>query len=172
MPSSRHFLCLAVLLLSISSAIAGAPALEGSCQDRDGRRVLTLYNTARQYFAQAELARASERSAAAQRGLSQFVIYVNPSLYFLGRQTQQWLFYRQCAHIVQGHPIARSGVRALNIRDEEQADCWAARRMGTSPRTLYSIERDMERLLREKNRWSRVLPGPQRRIALSSCMKK
>ena len=167
----RRYLCFVIVLLSTSSAIAGAPALNETCRDRSGLRVVTVYETTRQYFAQALPMRRSEQAAARQRGLSPSAIYVNPSLYFLGRQTQQWLFFRQCVHIQQGHRIVQDGVRALNMRDEEQADCLAARMMGATSRTLYSIERDMERALREKDGWNRVLPGPKRRIALSSCMK-
>ena len=170
MQLSRYF-GLVLLVLSASSAIAGAPALNESCRDRGGQRVVTVYDATRQYFAQALPMRRSEQAAAMQRGLSPFVIYVNPSLYFLGRQTQQWLFFRQCVHIQQGHRIVQDGVRALNMRDEEQTDCLAARMMSASSRTLYSIERDMERVLREKDGWNRVLPGPKRRIALSSCVK-
>jgi hypothetical protein len=167
----RRYLCLVILLLSASSAIAGAPALNEKCQDRSGLRVVTVYDTTRQYFAQALPMRRSEQAAARQRGLSPFVIYVNPSLYFLGRQTQQWLFLRQCIHIQEGHRIIQDGMRGLNMRDEVQVDCAAARALRTSSRTLYSIERDLQRALRE-GRWPNVLPGPQRRVSLSACTTK
>ena len=114
-------------------------------------------------------------SRAVPRKLLFSSIVVNPERYYLGRWTQQWLYLRQCAHVNEGHPIATEGLRGLRIRDEEEADCWAARHLmqGTkklSTRTLYSIERDMERVVKE-DRWDEVLPGPQRRISLSSCLK-
>lgn len=165
----RRYHVFILLLLSASSAIAGAPDLKGTCRDQQRRQVVTVYDGTRQYFAQAISMRRGEQTAR-RREQSPFVIYVNPNFYFLGSQTQQWLYLRQCAHIQEGHRIVEDGVRALNMQDEVQADCAAARALHASVRTLYAIERDMDRALRE-GRWDKVLPGPRRRISLKSCMR-
>jgi len=176
MPAFRSAVVFLVLtLLTSFAAIAGAPELNEKCQDRGGKRVRAVYDPSKQFFAQARLIPSSERRSAEERGLSQYVIYVNPERYFLGRETQQWLYTRQCAHIVLEHPVVRQGERGLNLRDEVEADCWAVREMSSgrsqlSRSAIYSIERDMERVIRE-NRWSEVLPGPKRRINLSSCKR-
>jgi hypothetical protein len=136
---------------------------------------MTKYDGGRRLFAEVEQLPSHERREAAERGLSEFVIVVNPERYFLGRWTQQWLYLRQCAHISERHPVATEGLRGLQIRDEEAADCWAVRRLIEGPNrlstsTLYAIERDMERVMKE-GRWDEVLPGPRRRISLSACMR-
>lgn len=159
---------MAVSLLLCLPVRAGAPAIDETCVDRSGSRVPVQIDLKQRYFAGAVPLRGSS-----SRGGSSFVIYINPERTYLGRQTQQWLYLRQCAHIVEQHPVLR-GEQGLNIRDEEAADCWAARQLVkgvSSSRVLYAIESDMERLVRDPQRWREVLPGPQRRIALSSCSK-
>jgi len=68
------------------------------------------------------------------------------------------------------------GERGFALRDEEDADCRAVQELmkksGGSPRILYSIASDMERVLKDPNRWREVLPGQQRRVLLSSCLRK
>jgi hypothetical protein len=168
MPTYRLLLaCFSVWLLLGSPANAGAPALDETCQLR-GAKVPTQYNVSQKYFAEAGPLRSSM-----QRTDRVYVIYINPERTFLGRQTQQWLYLRQCAHIVAGHRVISAGERGLTIQDEEAADCWAAREIsqgGSASKTLYGIESDMERLVRD-GRWSEVLPGPERRISLVSCGK-
>ena len=159
----RVMFCVCLWLCGATLVHAGVPQLNKSCEDDRGRRVnvQVRYDSSRPYFAEAD------RDSRTGR----YTIYVNPELYFLGRQTQQWLYLRQCGHIVLNHRVVQDRVRGLRIEDERTADCWAARRVlqsGGSSRTLYSIERDMERVIRE-NRWGRVLPGPQRRISIRSC---
>jgi hypothetical protein len=161
------FCLLSAWLLLALPALGGAPELTEDC-DAAGVRIPTQFDSSRRSFAEAAPIRRSSSPRPAR-----FVIYINPERTFLGRETQQWLYYRQCAHIVERHAVIEHGERALQIRDEEQADCWAAQRMlrgkkSPPPAILYAIERDLDRVLRD-GRWNAVLPGPQRRIALSSC---
>ena len=134
-----------------------------------GAKVPVQYDGSRRYFAEAGLPRGSM-----PRSSVVYVIYINPERTYLGRQTQQWLYLRQCAHINDQHKVVTAGASALSIRDEEAADCSAARRIspeGLSSKTLYGIESDMGRVVRE-GRWGEVLPGPERRISFaSSCGK-
>ena len=116
----------------------------------------------------------AERKEAEEKGLSPYYIVINPERYYLGQDTQIWLYYRQCAHIQQQHSIVREDPRKPDIQDEQEADCLAIKAMESDPdihfskRLIDSIERDIERLIREK-RWSEVLTGPQRRISLRRC---
>ena len=172
MRTLRFFLILiAYSILTCAIASGGAPALQETCYDTSNMKVATIYDPYVQVFAEVRRLPKSERIPASQAGVSSYMIYVNPERYYLGRQTQQWLYQRQCVHIIRGHAVAQSGLRGLNIKDEEVADCQAARDMsnaGLSSRDLYSIERDIERIARE-GLWNQVLPGPQRRVSLSSC---
>jgi hypothetical protein len=156
-------------LLMCSQALAGAPAIEETCRGANGGRVQTQVDLRQRYFALAGPVLTGPLAGNA------YVIYINPERTYLGRSTQQWLYLRQCAHINERHPVLK-GEQALNIRDEEAADCWAVRELlktsGSSSRILYSIESDMDRLLSDVNRWREVLPGPQRRVLLSSCLSK
>ncbi len=157
----------AMLLMHAGTASAGAPSLTERCQV-DKRDVSPRYDaTATRYFAEA------------RRSGNVMEIVVNPTIYYLGQRTQQWLFLRQCVHLKMNHEIVLGGERALRIEQELEADCQAMRDLagsatakeaiGSSPRTLrVSIESDMERLLRDKQ-WSAVLPGPQRRISFDKC---
>lgn len=171
MAHSRSLVSLIALVLIPTSAIAGAPAIEETCRDKNGASIPTQVDLRQRYFALAAKAPARGSTPSSGAGL---VIYINPERTYLGRQTQQWLYLRQCAHIVDRHQVLFQGEQSLNIRDEEAADCWAAKMLTTSAgssRVLYSIESDMDRLAREPDRWREVLPGPQRRISFSSCGK-
>jgi len=171
------FSTLFLLVLLLSQAQAGAPVLDEVCRDWENRPVKNVYDSSLQVFAEVRPVPQREQSIAMERGLSPYVIHINPELYYLGRYTQQWLYLRQCAHIRERHAVIQEGIRGLRIEDEQQADCQAIRAMRTdqdtpvTSRQIYSIERDIERLLRE-NRWSQVLAGPQRRISLESCMRE
>ena len=147
-PSSPVPLLLLLLLLPAGPALAGAPALDESCKDAQGQRVPTDYDGSRQLFAEVDRVPARKREEAKEKDLSEFMIVINPERWFLGRWTQQWLYFRQCGHINEEHPIIREQLRGLRIRDEEEADCWAVRQLVEGPvklssRTLYAIERDM-----------------------------
>ncbi|WP_372528467.1 hypothetical protein [Piscinibacter sp.] len=171
-----RWLLLAILPWCLVPAFAGAPLLNETCLDRENKPVPTRYDpAATRFFAEARVLSATERREGLEKGVPPAAIYVNPELYFLGQQTQQWLFLRQCIHIQRDHLIAKAGERGLRPEDEEQADCLALRELTRSPsqsssmRTLRaSIESDMERVLRE-DRWRQVLPGPQRRISFDKC---
>ena len=163
-------LFIATSMLLAVPARAGTPMIDDTCRDRSGARVPAQIDVKQRYFAL--VGTAPVRGSSPRPG-SGFVIFINPDRTYLGRQTQQWLYLRQCAHIVEGHQ-ALKGQPGQNVRDEEAADCWAARELARttgSPRVLYAIESDIERLIKESDRWREVLPGPQRRIALSSCSK-
>lgn len=154
--------CAAWLVLS-TPAWAGAPQLSETCRGRDNQPVPSRYDAKARYFAEAQ-----PRPP---------LILINPEIYFIGRQTQQWLYLRQCVHLQRQHAILQSGERGLSLDDEEKADCGAAQELlksgafGSNTRTLlYSIESDIERALKQ-DRWRQLLPGPQRRIALSACLK-
>lgn len=170
------FICFG--LLHNRHAYAGSPAIDESCRDRERRAVAVLYDPTNPVFAMAARLPPQDRrlrELVARRPseqLSPYVIFINPDRYYLGRETQQWLYLRQCARISRGDQISEQGARELPIREEELADCWALRAMAEDSKTQSylrsSIERDMERVLRD-NRWREVLAGPQRRIALDQC---
>jgi hypothetical protein len=150
-------------------AFAGAPPLaEFSC-DIKGTRVQTRVDSRQRYFATAGTVFAGSNP------VGSFEIRVNPERTYLGKATQEWLYLRQCAHISERHEVV-TNEKGLKLRDEEDADCRAVQELmkksGSSPRILYSIESDMERVLNDPNRWREVLPGPQRRVQLSSCLRK
>lgn len=162
---------ISMCFLMCSPVFAGAPPLaEFSCSDIKGARIQTRVDPRQRYFATA---------ASASRGSSSagnvYEIRINPERTYLGKATQEWLYLRQCAHIRERHEVLK-GERGFALRDEEDADCRAVhelmKKSGGSPRILYSIESDMERVLKDPNRWREVLPGPQRRVLLSSCLRK
>jgi len=172
MPTSRFVVVSFTLWLWYGlEAFGGAPALEETCRDRENLQVITRYESSRRPFAVAVQLPPKE----VRKGESPYVIYVNSEIYFLGWETQQWLYLRQCAYIFHGRLAGEEGVRDVDIRDEENADCWAVRKMSQtksfSSRTLYAIERDIERVIIKEQRWPQVLPGPERRISLSMCLK-
>lgn len=165
----------AAWLAGLMPAHAGAPQLDETCRGRDNQPVPTRYDPNARFFAEARIAPAAEREAAARRGVPLVAIHINPEIYFIGRQTQQWLYLRQCVHLQKQHRILQSGERGLSLDEEEAADCGAAQALtrsappGTNTRTLfYSIESDIERALK-LDRWRQLLPGPQRRIVLANC---
>lgn len=165
-----------LILLTVGESNAGAPSIEDICIDAKNLKVMAVYKASRGAFAEARPLPRSERSSASERGLSEYAIFIDPERYYLSRQSQRWLFLRQCAHIWLNHDILHKGESGLNIDHEEDADCWAAdqlleRDSRATTRTLYAIERDIERAAKE-GRWNEVLPGPQRRIKVSSCLKK
>lgn len=162
-----------LVILAISYVQAGAPSIRETCSDNQGRLVRTIYDYNLQVFAEARLLPLKEQTTA--KGISPYVIYINPERYYLGHYTQTWLYLRQCSHIKEQHPVVQEGNRRLDVRDEQKADCLAIQAMISDPsisissRQISSIERDIERLIRE-NRWSEVLSGPQRRIFLEKCL--
>lgn len=173
--------CRAVLILAGLAALAGPvraaepPRDPGAfaCKERD-RAVATAWQPALRYFAEARPLPAAERSQAAQRGLSGYVIRINRDIYYLGPATQRWLYQRQCARLQNPelYGVTEAGDAPLNDVHERELDCAAmratAQQTGASLRMLVSsIESDMERL--SADRWSTVLPGPQRRLNLATC---
>jgi hypothetical protein len=161
-------LLLAAWICCATLATAGVPSLDENCRDGNNRPVPVRYDTGVSVFAEARLARPGSPSTAP------VIIHVNPDVYFVGRETQQWLYQRQCVHIRQNHSVVRDGERGLRLADEEQADCAALAVAGlsssaSSSRALRaSIESDMQRASRD-GKWHRLLPGPQRRISLDRC---
>ncbi len=165
-----RWLCAFVTLsfLLCSQALAGAPPIaEFTCGDIRAR-VQTRADPRQRYFAVASSVLTGPLAGT-------YEIRVNPERTYLGKATQEWLYLRQCAHIVQRHGVL-TGEQSYKLRDEEDADCWAVRELvkksGGSPRILYSIESDMDRVLNDATRWREVLPGPQRRVLLSNCLRK
>jgi hypothetical protein len=163
------------LVISVfpSKLPAGSPILSVSqCLDSQANAVEVRFRGGLRGFA---VVRKEKESPSPDE--SPYVIYVNPDLYYLSRDTQEWLYQRQCAHIKQNHEVIHKRSSRLNIDDEREADCIAVHLMlsdserNLSSREFYSIERDIERVVRE-NRWSDVLPGPERRISLQSCLGK
>ena len=172
----QNWLLMAALSCCHLWALAGAPALDETCRDKDGQPVPTRYDpAATPHFAQARVLPMAQRAEGLMKGIPLAAIHVNPERYFLGQRTQQWLYLRECVHIQREHPIARAGERGLRPEHEEEADCLALLDLAKSPRQTSSlrtlrvaIESDMERVLRE-GRWRLVLPGPQRRISFDKC---
>lgn len=156
--------------LMCSPVFAGAPSVgEYSCGETKGARVQTRVDPRQRYFAVAGQAFTGSTPTNA------YEIRINPERTYLGKATQEWLYLRQCAHINLRHEVLR-GEQGRKLRDEEEADCWAVQELikksGTSSRILYSIESDMERVVNNAERWREVLPGPPRRVQLSSCLRK
>lgn len=171
-------LLLAVLLpaiLTFSKVQAGAPEIRIECEDPDGIPVRTEYDSNLPVFAEARMLPRGEWRVAKSRGLSLYYIVINPERYYLGRYTQNWLYRRQCARIQMKREQISERHRQPNISEEQKADCMAVKAMQKddsirfSQRTIDSIERDIERLIRSK-RWGEVLAGPQRRISLKQCV--
>jgi len=149
-------------VLCTTLASAGAPSLNEDC--RIGNRPIQVrYESSTPVFAQARQSSSS----------SPPVIFVNPEVYFVGRETQQWLYERQCVHIQRNHAVLREGEKGLRLEDEELADCTALTAMttGSTPnRSLRAaIESDMQRVTQDETRWRQVLPGPRRRISFQRC---
>lgn len=145
-----------------SVAKAGAPDIKEGCRDRQGREVRVRYDSRFETFAEARLGPPGPA-----------VIYINPDVYFVGSETQQWLYERQCIHIQRDDPVIRDGERGLKLEDEERVDCLALKVMTdqrpSSARTLRSsIESDIGRAMKE-DKWRRLLPGPPRRVLLQRC---
>jgi hypothetical protein len=162
-----------LVISTVSYVQGGAPQIREECQSPDGRVIRTIYDSNLPVFAEARMLDNGQWQEDEKMGGSPYVIAINPELYYLGKYTQIWLYRRQCAHIQENHNVVRDR-RALNIRDEQQADCLAIRAMQSDPnisfsiRQVSSIERDIERLIRNKQ-WNNVLAGPQRRISLKRC---
>lgn len=174
-PSTRLWLFV-LGCIAAQPALAGAPMLRENCLSARGQPVPIRYDVTIRFFAEARVIQASERAAAAERGVPPAAIVVNPERYFLGERTQQWLYQRQCVHIQQGHRIAIHGEPALEPAEEEKADCEGLRVLTkgdpAAVRMLrLSIESDLQRVLRE-NRWSQVLPGPPRVVAFDRCVPR
>ena len=162
-------LLLAAWICCATPATAGVPSLNEDCRDRNNRPVPVRYDTSVSVFAEARPARPGSSGAAP------VIIHVNPDVYFVGRQTQQWLYRRQCVHILENHSVVRDGEKGLRLADEEQADCAALAAVAgpssspaSSRAVRASIESDMQRASRD-DKWHRLLPGPQRRISLERC---
>jgi hypothetical protein len=171
-------LLLGVLLpaiLTFSQVQAGAPEIREECRGPDGRPIRSLYDSSLPKFAEARMLSRAEQREAKERGVSAYVIVVNPERYYLGRYTQIWLYRRQCARIQMIRENINKRNRQLHMGEEYDVDCMAVqamqedKRIRFSQRTIDSIERDIERLL-VNERWYEVLPGPQRRVALKRCV--
>ena len=163
-----------LLLLWGSHAFSGAPEIREKCLDNESMNIATIYDTSTNGFAEVRMIPFAERYSAKQRGVSPFTIHVNPKLYYLSQYTQQWLFHRQCIFIREFTEQAMQRDRRIDMGLEQHLDCRAIQHMQSdpgiaiSPRQVQSIERDMERVLRD-NRWNEVLAGPERRITLMKC---
>lgn len=164
-----------LLLILLSSYVhAGAPEIKETCKDNDGLTIKTVYDSSLQVFAEAKMIRKTERERARQVGISPFAVYVNPERYYLSQYTQRWLYYRQCVLIAEFPREIMQAEQRINIDLEYQLDCRALQILRSDPkaeisyRQIQSIERDMERVLRD-NRWSEILPGPERKIHLMEC---
>lgn len=167
------FCVVLLVVLHVFSVQAGAPRIEGKCQDRNGRQVSTWYDSLLQVFAEVRMLPGAQQYEAKIKGVSEYVIVINPERYYLGRYTQSWLYQRQCAHIQQNHKVI-TNPRAFDYQEEQSVDCLAIQLMRSdknlnlSNRQIDSIERDLERLIRNRQ-WADVLPGPERRVSLKGC---
>ncbi|MEX8520649.1 MAG: hypothetical protein AB3X44_19255 [Leptothrix sp. (in: b-proteobacteria)] len=155
------FFLLTFVIFWADSSVAAVASLDEDCRDHNNRAIPIKYDRAATVFAEARV------------GYSGPVIVINPNVYFVGRQTQQWLYQRQCVHIQQGHSVVREGEKGMLLADEESADCGAltavAAQFSSSARTLRAaIESDVQRAIRDGN-WRWLFTGPQRRISLDKC---
>lgn len=153
----------------INTVYAGAPPLEG-CKDRESRPIPTDYDDRLASFAKVIINPSN--------GGEEYVIKVNPTHYYLSRETQQWLYLRQCAHIQLSHQVMRTTNNETNLREEKEADCWAIRTMLTdrkfyfSERGISKIQRDIEKLERDRQRWQEIFGGLRRRVYTNECLRK
>jgi hypothetical protein len=140
------------------------------CEDREKRPVPTEYDERLPSFAQVVV----EPSDKGER----YVIVVNPTHYYLSRETQQWLYFRQCAHIQMDHHTIRTQNEEPNLREEREADCWAIERMlfdekyRFTERSISKIQRDIQELEESRERWQDVFGGPRRRVYTYDCLHK
>lgn len=174
-PSLLFFLSFVVSLfifdLMDSIALAGgAPPLKG-CEDLKNNPVPTEYDRRLPSFAKVVVNRSGKHE--------KYIIVVNPSHYYLSRETQQWLYLRQCAHIRLKHDYALHAKNEKpNLREEREADCWAITRMlkdkqyRFSERGISKIQRDIEDLARSSERWRDIFGGPRRRVYTYDCAYK
>ena len=155
---------LLVPILVSQRAQAGAPPLEG-CENREHQPIPTVYEPDLRTFAKVEIIKEGDKQ--------RYEIQVNPTYYYLSRESQQWLYLRQCANIHLDHQAMRFQSARPNLREERAADCWAIKHMSEnkqfhfSERTVRTIERDLERMNAEQ--WEQVFGGPRRRTDLSRC---
>jgi len=150
--------------------MAGEPPLKG-CEDLKNEPVPTEYDKRLPSFAKVVVHRSD-------RG-ERYIIVVNPTHYYLSRETQQWLYLRQCAHIRLGHDYAlHAQNEEPNLREEREADCWAITTMledkkyGFSERGISKIQRDIDELEKNSERWRDVFGGPRRRVYTYDCLNK
>ena len=149
-------------------AYAGAPQLEG-CTDNQGRHVPTQTDPRLESFAKVKITRSSTEDF--------YTILVNPTHYYLSRETQQWLYFRQCAHIKLNHQSIRVKDESQNLREERDADCWAIMEMlqneqfNFRERQIAKIKKDIELLERERERWQDVFGAPRRNTYTYECLQ-
>lgn len=159
-----------IIIFSIggNSAYAGAKPLNG-CIDPGGHPVKTKYNKRLPSFADVSIKKT--------RTGEQFIIVVNPVHYFLSRETQQWLYFRQCAHIHLNHETIRVKNSEPNLREERKADCWAIehmlkdKKLRFSKRGISKIQRDIKEIERNRERWKDIFGGPRRRVYTHECIR-
>jgi hypothetical protein len=148
-------------------ALAGAPRL-GECRDPQNRVVRTEYDTNLRVYAKVLVSPASGNR-------SPYTIQVNPTHYYLSRETQQWLFYRQCGRInLKQRSIQQPNVR-ISVHEETAADCWAIRYMVNEKRLITTrnidrINRDIEMLERDSNRWRAIFGARRSRVSTMECL--
>lgn len=105
-----------------------------------------------------------------------YTILVNPTHYYLSRETQQWLFYRQCGRINLKHDSINDKNLRISVQEERDADCWAinqmikerlvsSRQIGRIKDDIYEIEPDIER-------WHAIFGGRRSRVLTSECLEQ
>lgn len=102
------------------------------------------------------------------------VIFINPAAAVTQTALfQKWVYLHECGHHVLGHTTAGLfGFRRPYV-DEQEADCWAIRRLrddGLSPQALFALQSEASVLLNRTGDTSH-LPAIARALNLNRCLQ-
>lgn len=148
---------------------AGAPRL-GECIDKEQNQRVALKH-------KENLKTYADVVAKRSEGKTKYTIRVNPTHYYLSRETQQWLFYRQCGRINQKHKSIKDAKARISLQEEREADCWAIDYMVNvkkliSVRNIDRINRDIDMLERSSERWRAIFGSRRSRVSTSECLEQ
>jgi len=151
------------------SVYAGAPRL-GECIDKEQNRPVEILH-------QENLKTYADVIFRKSGGKTNYIIRINPTHYYLSRETQQWLFYRQCGRINQKQNSIKDAQARISLHEEREADCWAIDYMVNveklmTVRQIERINRDIEMLERNSERWRAIFGARRSRVSTSECLER
>jgi len=161
------FIILFSLIFPVTKfAHAGAPRLKDCYIFEGNERVDQEYRENLETFAEINPRRSGQ-------GVK-YTILVNPTHYYLSRETQQWLFYRQCGRINLKHNSIKDKSLRISVQEERDADCWAINQMIKerliSHRQIGRIKDDIYEIEPDIKRWHAIFGGRRSRVLTSECL--